>query len=157
MHAADNKGLLALNVNKTERPRSLLTHQETVINLLHFYGNTRWGSVGVTRLTRALAEVTSDAAIDCSSAPAPESTTLTLLSTVMLSKPGSLTESFICMSACCLHVQLEHLQVQQPCMWLCTCTRLYSHGTFIMRSAEHKYTVRSTVHWDEPSHYTHIQ
>lgn len=71
IQAADNAGLLALSVNnKCERPRSLLTHhQETAFNLLHFCGNARRGRVSESGLTGAISEVTSDAAIGCSSAP----------------------------------------------------------------------------------------
>lgn len=77
IQAADNVGFLALNVNKYvsdhDRCRLIIQRQCSICC------NTRWGRVSETRLTRAFSEVASDAAIGCSSAPPPESTTLTLL------------------------------------------------------------------------------
>lgn len=155
IQAADNAGFLALNVNKYvsdhDRCRLIIKRQCSICC------NTRWGRVSETRLTRAFSEVTSDAAIGCSSAPPPESTTLTLLHFYRYVIQARLIHRTFHLHVCMLHSCSRSIYRCNNHTCGCAHARLYSPGTFIMRPAEHKYTVWSPVHWGEPSQCTHIQ
>lgn len=115
IQAADNAGLLALSVNnKCERPPSLLTHhQETAVQsvALLWERSERGGSV---RAGWREPSQRSHQTIGCSSAPPPQQEAqhrLYCISAIPLLKPGSLIGPFSCMSARCVHVQSELLQV----------------------------------------------